>query len=37
MVYYGRGIIDPDTTKKGLQVEFTVQDRAFSRHHGQDV
>jgi hypothetical protein len=23
---YGRGIIDPDTTKKGLQVEFTVED-----------
>jgi hypothetical protein len=25
-VLYGRGIIDPDTTKKGLQVEFTVED-----------
>jgi hypothetical protein len=23
---YGRGTIDPDTTKKGLQVEFTVED-----------
>ena len=23
---YGRGIIDPDTTQKGLQVEFTVED-----------
>jgi len=23
---YGRGIIDPDTAKKGLQVEFTVED-----------
>jgi hypothetical protein len=23
---YGRGTIDPDTTKKGLQVEFTVKD-----------
>jgi hypothetical protein len=23
---YGRGKIDPDPTKKGLQVEFTVQD-----------
>jgi hypothetical protein len=23
---YGRGIIDPDTTKKVLQVEFTVED-----------
>jgi hypothetical protein len=23
---YGRGIIDPDTTKKGLQVEFKVED-----------
>jgi hypothetical protein len=23
---YGRGVIDPDTTKKGLQVEFTVED-----------
>jgi hypothetical protein len=25
-VLYGRGVIDPDTTKKGLQVEFTVED-----------
>jgi hypothetical protein len=25
-VFYGRGIIDPDTAKKGLQVEFTVED-----------
>jgi hypothetical protein len=24
--FYGRGTIDPDTTKKGLQVEFTVED-----------
>jgi len=23
---YGRGTIDPDTAKKGLQVEFTVED-----------
>ena len=23
---YGRGLIDPDTTKKGLKVEFTVED-----------
>ena len=23
---YGRGLIDPDTTKRGLQVEFTVED-----------
>ena len=23
---YGRGVIDPDTTKQGLQVEFTVED-----------
>jgi hypothetical protein len=23
---YGRGTVDPDTTKKGLQVEFTVED-----------
>jgi hypothetical protein len=23
---YGRGAIDPDTTKKGLEVEFTVED-----------
>ena len=23
---YGRGIIDPDTAKKGMQVEFTVED-----------
>ena len=23
---FGRGLIDPDTTKKGLQVEFTVDD-----------
>jgi hypothetical protein len=23
---YGRGVIDPDTAKKGLQVEFTVED-----------
>jgi hypothetical protein len=25
---YGRGVVDPDTTKKGLQVEFTVEDPA---------
>jgi hypothetical protein len=25
---YGRGAIDPDTTKKGLEVEFTVEDEA---------
>jgi hypothetical protein len=25
---YGRGVIDPDTAKKGLQVEFTVEDPA---------
>ncbi len=25
-VFYGRGPIDPDTAKKGLQVEFTVED-----------
>ena len=25
---YGRGTIDPDTTKKGLEVEFTVEDPA---------
>jgi len=25
---YGRGTIDPDTAKKGLQVEFTVEDDA---------
>jgi len=25
---YGRGTIDPDTAKKGLQVEFTVEDEA---------
>ena len=25
-VFYGRGTIDPDTAKKGLQVEFTVED-----------
>jgi hypothetical protein len=25
---YGRGTIDPDTAKKGLQVEFTVEDPA---------
>jgi len=24
---YGRGTIDPDTSKKGLQVEFTVEDK----------
>jgi hypothetical protein len=24
--FYGRGTIDPDTAKKGLQVEFTVED-----------
>jgi hypothetical protein len=23
---YGRGVVDPDTSKKGLQVEFTVED-----------
>jgi hypothetical protein len=23
---YGRGVVDPDTAKKGLQVEFTVED-----------
>jgi hypothetical protein len=23
---YGRGTIDPDTSKQGLQVEFTVED-----------
>jgi hypothetical protein len=25
---YGRGVVDPDTSKKGLQVEFTVEDPA---------
>ena len=25
-VFYGRGTIDPDTAKKGLQVEFAVED-----------
>jgi hypothetical protein len=25
---YGRGVVDPDTTKKGLQVEFMVEDPA---------
>jgi hypothetical protein len=25
-VFYGRGTIDPDTAKKGLQVDFTVED-----------
>jgi hypothetical protein len=24
---YGRGTIDPDTSKKGLQIEFTVEDQ----------
>jgi hypothetical protein len=36
-VLYGRGIIDPDTAKKGLQVEFTVEDPGVFTRHGRDV
>jgi hypothetical protein len=33
---YGRGTIDPDTGKKGLQVEFTSRTRASSPRRGRD-
>jgi hypothetical protein len=33
---YGRGTIDQDTSKKGLQVEFTVEDPAFLPRLGPD-